>query len=349
MPQPPGHETGHAGHLADAFTWREYVDALKAELGGWTDLAEALKERAGSDLKVDVDSVVKALQRLRRRRQKPGDKYGALLLRHFGLPPQIEEWGRLMGQYHSRFADLPVALRRQQLTRWDRPPVSESSFAIWVHLGLASVAHRDRDLPAARRRLELAGEVRRPDPTARMEHALLAARLASDEGDYDEEERALAVARDRLDQSELTEHDRLCYQARLMDQLAYRASRGWREDGQRLAAALRRYESIADGAEVPPFVGFRRALGLAWCHWRMGERELATGLCATAARHAGDGGLVRFRVMALNLHARIEGDTPAGQVLLSRARRLAAMLDDADLRSRLPAPGQSGSSTAMVP
>ncbi len=349
MPQPPGHETGHAGHLADAFTWCEYVDALKTELGGWSALAAALQDRVEDGVPEDPDNVVRGLKRLRGRGQKVGGTYGALLLRTFGLPPQIAEWGRLMGQYHSRFADLPVALRRQQLTRWDRPPVSESPFAIWVHLGLASVAHRDRDLSEAKRRLALAGDVRKPDPTARMEHALLAARLASDDGDLRAEGRALDDAEAHLNQGGLPEPDRACYHARLMDQRAYRASRGWREDPRRLTEALAHYESIDDGHEAPPFVVFRRALGRAWCHWRMGDDPLAGELCAVAARYAGDGGLVRCRVMALNLHARIEGDTATGRELLARARRLTAMVDDADLRSRLPPVDQSGSSTAMVP
>ena len=59
-----------------------------------------------------------------------------------------------MGQYHSPFADLPTGLRRQQLLRWDRPPVSESPAAAWVHIGLASVAHRMKQEAEVARRLE---------------------------------------------------------------------------------------------------------------------------------------------------------------------------------------------------
>ena len=41
-----GHESGHEAHVVDAFTWREYVESLVRETGGWSDLANALMERA---------------------------------------------------------------------------------------------------------------------------------------------------------------------------------------------------------------------------------------------------------------------------------------------------------------
>ncbi len=344
MLEAPGHETGHAGHLADAFTWREYVHGLRTEHGGWKALATALQDRAEDEVAEDPDSVVKGLKRLARNRQRPGGKYGDLLLRLFGLSSSIEQWGRLLGQYHSRFADLPVGLRREQLLRWDRPPVSETPSAMWVHIGLASLAHRDRDLVEVRRRVALASGVPRPEPGAKLELALLQARLASDDGDLETEDQAL-----RRVHSLLTDEgpDALCYQARYRDQLAYRASRDWRTRPAALREALAHYEAIPAG-DVPPFVAFRRAVGRAWCLWRLGEVAQAAELAALAAQHAGDGAFIRLRVMALSLQANIAGDTPHGRALHVRAVRLSAGLDDADLAARV-ASHPPGSATPSTP
>lgn len=351
MPNPPGHETGHPDgrHIVDAFTWREYVHALRTELGGWTALALALQERAEDDLVDDPESVITGLKRLARSGQRPGGKYGTLLLRVFGLPPSISRWGSIMGQYHSRFADLPVGLRREQLLRWDRPPVSESPAAMWVHIGLASLAHRDRDLDEARRRLRLASDVRRPEPAARLEYELLRARLASDDGDLDGEAAAMEAAQVALEAPGLSEEDGLCYQARLLDQRAFRASRGWRSDAARLEEAIELYRLIPD-VPTPPFVAFRRALGEAWCLWRMGQAGRARDLAVQACEHAGDGGLVRLRVMGLNLLANIHGDSPDGRAVQDRALRLTRALDDADLAARVQRQGyEAPSSTPRTP
>ncbi len=336
MGQSRGHETGHReeSHVGDAFTWREYVDALRDELGGWADLANALEERAPGDVPEGPDSVVKALKRLANRRHKPGGRYGSLLLKVFGLPPSIKEWGRLMGQYHSRFADLPVGLRRQQLLRWDRPPVSESPAAAWVHLGLASLAHRDRDLPEAKRRLSLAADVRKPEPATQLEHALLTARIASDEHRREDEAAAVRQAEALIQNDGLTRSDRLCFLARIADQRAYRVSRTWRSDPSVLTHALALYEAIPF-EDVPPFVSFRRELGIGWCLWRQGDAATAMDHARRAHDHAGDGGFVRLRVMALNLMAGIADERSDEGAFRARARVLAQGLDDADLSARL--------------
>lgn len=348
MDKPPGHETGHApvAHVADAFTWREYVHALRDELGGWVDLAEALEDRAPDEVPEGPDSVIKGLKRLARRSHQPGGRYGDLLLRVFGLPPSIRVWGRLMGQYHSRFADLPVGLRREQLLRWDRPPVSGSPAAAWVHLGLASLAHRDRDLVEANRRLSLAADVRKPEAAAQLEHALLTARIASDEGRPDDEAEAVRRAESLQAHDGLTRMDRLCYQARIADQRAYRVSRRWRSDPSALAEALALYEGIPF-EDVPPFVAFRREVGIAWCLWRQGDPDTALDRARRAHDHAGDGGFVRLRVMALNLMAGIGNEATNGP-LRTRARALAEALEDVDLRVRLR-PHHLGSDAPSTP
>lgn len=348
MAKPSGHETGHASvaHVADAFTWREYVEGLRDELGGWADLARALEAHLGDEAPEGPDTVIKGLQRLARRRHKPGDHYGVLLLRFFGLPPSIERWGRLMGQYHSRFADLPVGLRREQLLRWDRPPVSESPAAVWVHLGLASLAHRSGDLNEAKRRLALAEDVPKPDLAARLEYALLAARIASDEGRLEDEERAVANASQLVAREGLTRVDRLCYQARIADQHAYRVRAPWRTNPSVIEEALAIYEGLPKD-DVPPFVGFRREIGIAWCVWRLGTPDLAMAHAQRAYDHAGDGGFVRLRIMALNLMAWITDEHPDGP-LRSRAATLARDLEDVDLERRSTA-HRAGNATPSTP
>jgi len=336
MPDTKGHESGHRplGHTIDAFTWKEYTLALVTELGGWTDLAEALQERAEDEVPFETASVVKSLKRLAERENLPGNKYGELLIKVFGLPPSINEWGRLMGQYHSRFADLPVGLRRQQLLRWDRPPVSESPAAMWVHVGLASLAHRERDLGEAQRRLLLASEVPRPEPDSHIEYLLLGARIASDLGEHDRERSLVDRAEVLLNEQGVSSHDRGCYLARIADQRAYRISRDWREDPGSLGRALELYSSIpVEGAS--PFVTWRREIGRAWCLWRQGSTGESIAVAERSCEHAGDGGFVRLRIMALNLMANIIGPGREAARYQARASEMARRLEDEDLLHRL--------------
>lgn len=334
MADEKGQESGQlVPHGLDAFTWKVYVESLVEEFGGWTDLADALSERAPEgDVPVDPKSIEKQLRRLAKKNNR-GDKYGKLLLRYFGLPPSIAEWGRLMGQYHSRFADLPVGIRRQQLLRWDRPPVSETGAAMWVHLGLASLAHRGRQMSDVQDRLRLASEVKKPERAAQIEFLLLSARVASDGLNFDEEGRLLDEAERQFDPQTLSKFDADCYRARIIDQRAYRTSRGWRADRACLLKARDLYASLP--ADVPPFAALRRDLGLAWCAWRLGNPEEALRLGQQANDHAGDGGYVRFRIMALKLMAEVTADATESGRLRVRAARLARALDDEDLVERV--------------
>jgi len=153
-----GHDPGHALHLIDAFSWREYVFGLVKDKGSWRDLVDNLQNWARErhrEISMDPQTVEKGLRRLAQK-TGPGDSYGKLLIDAFGMPSCVEQWGRLMGQYHSRFADLPVGLRRQQLLRWNRPPVSESPVAAWVHVALASLAHRSAGQEGGAQRIAIA-------------------------------------------------------------------------------------------------------------------------------------------------------------------------------------------------
>jgi len=116
---------------------------------------------------------------------------------------------------------------------------------------------------------------------------------------------------------------RVCYRARLLDQRAYRAARGWRAEPARLAAARALIEAIPVGG--PPFAVFRRSHSLAWCLWRQGDpAALASARAAVTA--AGDGGYLRFRRMGLELLARIAEGEEAARAR-ARAAAIGAALD----------------------
>ena len=68
--------------------------------------------------------------------------------------------------------------------------------------------------------------------------------------------------------------------------------------------------------------------GMSWSQRRRHDR--AVTLARQALEHAGDGGYVRFRVMALNMLARMLGGDEA-QALRARAGRLAAAIEDEHL------------------
>jgi hypothetical protein len=77
-------------------------------------------------------------------------------------------------------------------------------------------------------------------------------------------------------------------------------------------------------------------VGIAYCTWKLGDPDTAARHAQRAADHAGDGGLVRMRVMALNMLARV---LPPGRAhaVNARARRMAALLEDEDLARRVAA------------
>jgi hypothetical protein len=282
---------------------------------------------ASARLSEDPLTITRGLRRLRQQ-EGPGNKYGRLLLRYCGAPPALAAWARELGQYHSRSSDLPLWMRREQLQRWDCPPVSEASrVAIWVHLALASVAHREGDAAQRARRLSLARLlVRQAELAAQVELSLFEARISSDAGERETCARSLSEAETLL--RGLAGEELACYQARILDQRAFSASRGWREDSARLSAALALYERIP--AESPvPFVRFRREHGRAWCLWRMGRSAEATQVARWASQHAGDGGLVRLRAMSLELRGHIAGAaSPEGIALFQRARAMFERLGD---------------------
>ncbi|MEZ4383793.1 MAG: hypothetical protein R3A79_20845 [Nannocystaceae bacterium] len=311
-------------------TWGRYVALLIDAHGGAAALVDRLIRRADEavGLPEDPQSIERGLRRLATRGNAPGGQYGRWLLRFFGVPSALVETARWMGQYHGRFADLPAPLCESQLWLWDRPPIAESRATAWIHLGLAAVAMRRRDRDAAAHRLRLAqAGAAAAGPEAEVEAALLAARIASDAARRDEVGAWLDRAAAQLAAIE-SDEARAPYTARVLDQRAYALLHPEGAAAPALAEARALYAAIPEvGA---PFVRFRRAHGLAYCAWRMGDTAAALTLARDACTHAGDGGLIRFRIMALDLLAHID-PTPAGDEARRRARSLAATIAHEDL------------------
>ena len=191
------------------------------------------------------------------------------------------------------------------------------------------MALRREDLAGARARLAQA-LARAPlaGPAAEIEAHLLEARLASDA--HDDPAPALARAALALGSPLLAEEDRACYLARLRDQEAYQLLHP-RQGPPLVNEALQAYASIPE--HPAPFVGFRRELGLGYCAYKLGQLDEAASRARSACEHAGDGGLVRFRVMSLGLLARVVPPAEAAPIA-ERAARLAAQLGDEDLLRR---------------
>lgn len=329
----PGQDPGHP---PGGLTWAELVGAWRDRLGGWTALADELSRRGGDAVPTQLGTVERGLRRLARKGHEPGGQYGRWVARLLGVPRPIEGYLRWLGQYHSRFADLPVSLRRRQLALWDRPPITEAAAGAWVDLAMASVAFRQEDGVALRARLDRAApRCARLGPAAVLEHGLIEARVASGAGDDAAVERHLARAREHLTDPALEDADAACYRARLSDAEAYRAARAETVDRARAI-----YEAIDAGTGIP-FVDFRRDLGLAWCAWKLGAPERGVALAQRAADHAADGGFVRLRAMAFNLASRI-ADGELAEAYRARAARLSARLGDEELLARVSKPRGAG-------
>ena len=72
----------------------------------------------------------------------------------------------------------------------------------------------------------------------------------------------------------------------------------------------------------------------AYGRYKLGDRAAAVELAEAAIRHAGDGGYIRLRAMALNLLARILG-AEEGAAARGRALAIAKRLEDEELLGRI--------------
>ena len=123
------------------------------------------------------------------------------------------------------------------------------------------------------------------------------------------------------------------HRARLIGQRAYHLTKPAPGEQKDLEGALELFRQIGEDPSRP-FVCFRRTAGLAYCGWKLGDAEEGARLARLAAEHAGDGGFVRFRIMALNLLGRMVPPDEAEQIH-ARAERLARQLEDEDLVRRV--------------
>lgn len=330
----PGHDLRHSPPVG--LTWDDYLQHFIVEHGGWTALADELVHRASPTLEtpLDLQTIERGLRRLSKREHKPAGKYGRWMLRFFGVPPTTRDWARSLAQYHSRFADLPASIRIEQLRQWDRPPVSESSISAWIHVGLASVFHRTRDLEACTRHLQQAQpSAERAGDAAVLEVSLLRARIATDAGDRSASIALFDAVAPLLDSTDLSREDALSYRARLVGQRAYQLTKPAPGESPNFSYARELFEDLEQDP-CAAFACFRRNTGLAYCTWRLGDATEGARLARRAAEFAGDGGLVRFRIMALNMLSLMVSPTE-GRDISKRAERLARQLEDDDLLERV--------------
>lgn len=320
MTKPTGHKSGQAGAQPAGLGWEQYIALLIEEHGSLTAVAWKLIAHGE-----DVANIERALRRLRTRGQRDGGAWGQRLLRAFGMPQSVVDKLRWLGLYHSPFSDLPLALCLDQLRLWDRPPIATSRARVYLHLGFASAALRQRDFADAALRLDRAEAVAQDD-VERLEASLQRAYLQSHgESDASAVAQTLERAGGLLASATMDAADRACFTARLVDQRAFALNRQQRHD-----EALDLYRALpARGAH--PFASFRRDSGIAFGLYRSGDRDGAAQHAERAVRHAGDGGYVRLRAMGLLMLARITGDTEP----LERAAAIAARLGDGELNERV--------------
>jgi hypothetical protein len=324
----PGHEPGRGSDAG--FSWEDYVAWLVSLHGSLAGVAERLSALRGYT--EDVATIERALRRLRARGQRDGGSWGARALAAFGLPDALTERTRWMGAYHSRFTDLPLPLCEDLLRLWDRPPVNEVPAArVWLGLASATCALRRDDREGAKTHLERVRALSSKAPAAaRVELGLTFAFIAS----RDEPARvgALLDAIEPLFSLEMPAHDRACLYARWIDQRAYQLNRSSPAKSPDPAGAEALYRTIPTSG-APPFALCRRANGLAYARWKQGFAEEGALLAREACWHAGDGGHLRLRAMALNMLARIVKGTER-EAALARAMAIAADLEDEVLRLR---------------
>lgn len=311
------------------FTWDDYIAGLVSQTGSMTAVAERLAAtRAYED---DVGSIERALRRLRGRGLRPGGKWGQALLQLFGLPTSVQARLRWMAAYHSRFSDLPVALCEDLVRLWEHPPTTERRESrAWLALARTSLALRRNEHEAAGELLlRASGDLGASAPAEARVEALLVRAFIASKLEPERVPALLAEVEPQLAEVAVAD-DRACLNVRWVDQRAYELNRG-RETPPNPAAAEALYRTVLV-ADAPPFVLCRRANGLAYARWKQGHADEAASLAREAARHAGDGGHVRLRVMALGLLARIDPREVASH---QRALAMSQRLEDELLLARI--------------
>ena len=310
------------GQLAGvALDWATYIDGLVREHGSLAAVSARVAATRGH--RDDVESVARALRRLRGRGTLAGGTWGDRLIATFGLPADVDARLRFMGCYHSRFVDLPVALCTDLVQLWDRPPTSESHRGRrWLSIARATLALRAHDHATALQHLDTAARTHDDDPRGAIEMTLARALIG---GPVE-----LAQVPALLDR--VTGDDAACLRARYIGQIAHAMNHAGDIDG-----ALALHAALPDTADTPAFARSRRANGLAYGYHRRGDAELAQHHARLAATYAGDAGHVRLRAMALLMLVRVTRNPDERAASLARARAIATTLDDTVLLSRCTA------------
>lgn len=323
-----------------ALEWGTYLESLVATHGSLTAVAERLSAtRRFAD---DVESIARALRRLRGRGSLPGGKWGDRLLTTFGLPRAVDDRLRFMGSYHARFVDLPVPLCADLVQLWDRPPTSESHTGRrWLSLARATLALRSGRPDEAVAHLHTARAARDPDPTGEIEVAL-GLSIAESRATPTRVAAALADVPRLLET--IAGDDADCLRARYVGQVAHALNHAGDIDH-----ALELHAGLPDTPSTPPFARSRRANGLAYGHHRRGERDLALVHARAAATYAGDAGHVRLRAMALLMLCRVAGRTDEAARARARAHAIARALSDEILRRRCEASDRDADDRAHDP
>jgi len=336
MATSPGQDSGHeptanAENSTDpGFSWADHIAWLVDKHGSLAAVAERLSALRG--YKEDVATIERALRRLRSRGQLDGGTWGARLLASFGLPGAVDARARWMGAYHSRFTDLPLPVCRDLVRLWDRPPISDAPASrIWLALAHTTCALRGNEREAAKTHLQRArASFAKAPPEARAEVLLIEAYMASRD-DLTQVPHLLSQVEQLLTES-MPKQDKSCLYARWIDQQAYEKNRTAPGKTPDHAGAEALYRSIEE-KDAPAFALCRRANGLAYALWKQGLSEQAAASARRAAEHAGDGGHLRLRAMALNMLARIVTGQEA-ETARARATAIAASLDDEALQMR---------------
>jgi hypothetical protein len=326
-----GQKSGHpheGGTEGASLAWPVYIDGLIAEHGSLAAVCERIAAVRG--FKEDVESIARALRRLRRRGSLSGGAWGDRLLATFGLPIDVRERLRFMGQYHSRFVDLPLPLATDLVRLWDRPPTSESRAGrLWLSLARATLALRGNDLEDAAAHLSTAAKVSKGDAIAEIEVALGLAVIASHAKPGQVPSELDPVSGWLTD---LEGGDADCLRARYIGQVSHALNHA----GE-IERALDLHLALLDTNHTHPFARSRRANGIAYGLYRKGERDAALSAARKAATYAGDAGHVRLRTMALLMISRIGKASAEAQEARHRARAIARTLADARLIARCDA------------
>ena len=310
------------------FDWAELIDDLVDARGSLAAVALHLAQSRG--FSEDAASVERGLRRLRTRGTRDGGVWGQRALRCFGLPRTVNDRIRWMGQYHTRFSDLPVSLCDELLQPWDRPPITESPAHVWIVLARVGLALRRRDDPSSLLAQAEALDAR-AEFAAKIELALVGAYVFT-RRDPARADAALTRAREHLDHPEpLDADDHACLFARFIDQLAYPLNKPPANAEPDHVGAVELYERIPEHG--PPFARCRRENGLGWSRLQLGQLERARDHARASMAAAGDSGSLRMRAMALNLLAATQTDEAAARTR-ERARAIARRLEDEALLLR---------------